>query len=44
MTSPAVGRILAELILDSRSDHPALAPLSPRRFETGQLVPEPVTV
>ncbi len=44
MTSPAVGRIMAELILDGGSDHPALAPLSPRRFETGELVSEPPTV
>ncbi len=44
MTSPAVGRIMAELVLDGHSEHPAVAPLSPQRFVTGELVPEPLTV
>lgn len=44
MTSPAVGRIMSELVLDGHSNHPAVAPLHPRRFETGELVPEPLTV
>jgi sarcosine oxidase subunit beta len=44
LTSPAVGRVMAELVLDGHSNDPVLAPLSPRRFETGDLVPEPLTV
>ncbi len=44
MTSPAVGRIMAELVLDGHSNDPAAALLSPRRFESGDLVPEPLTV
>lgn len=44
MTSPAVGRIMSELLLDGSSNHPAVAPLHPRRFATGQLVPEPLTI
>ena len=44
MTSPAVGRIMAELILDGHSNHPAVAPLHPRRFARGELVPEPLMV
>ena len=44
MTSPAVGRIIAEVVLDGRSDHPALAAFSHRRFATGELVPEPLVI
>ncbi|MDP6705360.1 MAG: FAD-binding oxidoreductase [Alphaproteobacteria bacterium] len=44
MTSPAVGRLMAELLLDGHSNHPAAAPLRPGRFATGDLVPEPLTV
>ncbi|MFQ6022948.1 MAG: NAD(P)/FAD-dependent oxidoreductase [Acidiferrobacterales bacterium] len=44
MTSPAVGRIMAEIVFDGHSDHPAVAPLHPKRFATGDLVPEPLTV
>ena len=44
MTSPAVGRLMAEIVIDGHSNHPAVAPLSARRFETGALVPEPLTV
>lgn len=44
MTSPAVGRVMAEIVIDGHSNHPAVAPLSARRFETGDLVPEPLTV
>ncbi len=44
MTSPAVGRIMAEMILRGHCDHPAVVPLHPRRFVTGELVPEPLTV
>ena len=44
MTCPAVGRLMAELILDGESDHPAAARLTLERFRTGDLVPEPLTV
>ena len=44
MTCPAVGRLMAELILDGKSDHPAAARLTLDRFRTGDLVPEPLTV
>jgi sarcosine oxidase subunit beta len=44
MTAPAVGRIMAEIVLNGHSDHPAVAPLHPRRFVTGELIPEPLTV
>ncbi len=44
MTCPAVGRLMAELILDGTSDHPAIARLTLERFRTGDLVPEPLTV
>ena len=44
MTCPAVGRLMAELILDGESDHPAAAQLTLERFRTGDLVPEPLTV
>ena len=44
MTCPAVGRLMAELILDGESDHPAVARLTLDRFRTGDLVPEPLTV
>lgn len=44
MTSPAVGRIMAEMVLNGHSDDPVVAPLHPRRFSTGELVPEPLTV
>lgn len=44
MTSPAGGRIMSELVIDGHSNHPALRPLGPKLFETGRLVPEPLTV
>ncbi len=44
MTCPAVGRLMAELILDGGSDHPAARRLTLERFRTGDLVPEPLTV
>ena len=43
MTSPAVGRLMAELVLDGHSNDPVIKPLHPRRFESGELVPEPLT-
>ncbi len=44
MTSPAVGRIMAELVLEGASNDPVVAPLRPERFAEGDLVPEPLTV
>ncbi len=44
MTSPAVGRIMGELVLDGGSQDPALSRLQPRRFADGDLVPDPLTV
>jgi sarcosine oxidase subunit beta len=43
MTSPAVGRVMAELVLDGHSNDPVMEPLHPRRFAAGKLVPEPLT-
>jgi glycine/D-amino acid oxidase-like deaminating enzyme len=43
MQAPAVGRILAEAILDGREDE-ALRVLDPQRFAEGRLVPEPQIV
>ena len=44
MTSPAVGRLMADLVVDGHSNHPAAAPLRPGRFAAGDLVPEPLTI
>ena len=44
MTSPAVGRLMADVVLDGRSNHPALAAFNLKRFETGDLIPEPVVI
>ena len=41
--APAVGRILAEAILDGRGDE-ALRVLDPQRFAENRLVPEPQIV
>jgi sarcosine oxidase, subunit beta len=43
MQAPAVGRILAEAILDGREDE-ALRSLGPQRFAEGRLLPEPQIV
>ena len=43
MTSPAVGRVMSELVIDGVTNDPVVAPLHPRRFATGELVPEPLT-
>jgi len=43
MTSPAVGRVVSRLILDEEKDNPLISPLHPKRFQTGKLVPEPLT-
>jgi len=41
--SPATGRILADLIIDGKADGFDISPLSISRFETGQLLKEPLT-
>lgn len=43
MTSPAVGRIMSEVMLEN-SVHPDAAPFGAQRFKTGNLIPEPMTV
>jgi sarcosine oxidase subunit beta len=42
MTSPAVGRMMSALVLDSVSDDPVLSQLTPKRFQTGNLIVEPL--
>jgi len=42
MTSPAVGRIMSALILENDTNDPVLTRLTPRRFETGDLIVEPL--
>ena len=42
MTSPAVGRMMAALVVDGVSDDPVLAQLSPSRFKTGNTIIEPL--
>ena len=42
LPSPAVGRILSALIMDNDTNDPVLAKLGPRRFQTGDLVVEPL--
>jgi sarcosine oxidase, subunit beta len=44
MTSPAVGRLMADVVLDGRSNHPALAAFTLERFATGDLIPEPLVI
>jgi sarcosine oxidase subunit beta len=43
MLAPAVGRIIADSVIDGRDD-PALGVLDPARFAEGRLVPEPQIV
>ena len=43
MLAPAVGRIIAESVVDGNDD-PALSVLDPARFAEGRLVPEPQVV
>jgi sarcosine oxidase subunit beta len=43
MLAPAVGRIIAESVIDGRDD-PVLSVLDPARFAEGRLVPEPQVV
>jgi sarcosine oxidase subunit beta len=42
MTSPAVGRIMSSLVLEDDTNDPILAALSPRRFQAGDLIIEPL--
>jgi len=42
MTCPAVGRMLAALILDGNTNDPILAQLGPRRFKAGEMIIEPL--
>jgi sarcosine oxidase, subunit beta len=42
MTSPAVGRIMAALVLSGDTNDPILRQLSPERFRTGDLITEPL--
>ena len=42
MTSPAVGRIMAGLVIDDDTNNPILAQLGPRRFKTGDMIVEPL--
>jgi sarcosine oxidase, subunit beta len=42
MTSPAVGRMMADLVIDDDTNDPILAQLGPRRFKTGDLIVEPL--
>jgi sarcosine oxidase, subunit beta len=42
MTSPAVGRIMSALILENDTNDPVLTQLTPRRFQTGNLIVEPL--
>jgi sarcosine oxidase, subunit beta len=42
MTSPAVGRMMADLVIENDTNDPILAQLGPRRFKTGELIVEPL--
>ncbi|HEY2865067.1 MAG TPA: FAD-binding oxidoreductase [Casimicrobiaceae bacterium] len=42
MTSPAVGRMMSALVLDGVCDDPVLSQLTPQRFQTGNLIIEPL--
>jgi sarcosine oxidase subunit beta len=42
MTSPAVGRIMAALVLDGDTNDPILNQLSPYRFKAGKMLSEPL--
>ena len=43
MTSPAVGRVMSQLLIYGNANDPVVEPLHLRRFQTGELVPEPLT-
>jgi sarcosine oxidase subunit beta len=42
MTSPAVGRIMAAMVLDGDTNDPVASLLHPRRFSTGGMIVEPL--
>jgi sarcosine oxidase subunit beta len=42
MTSPAVGRILAAMVLDGDTNDPIASVLHPRRFAAGEMIMEPL--
>ena len=42
MTCPAVGRIMAGLVIDGDTNDPVLSALTPRRFQTGNMIVEPL--
>jgi sarcosine oxidase, subunit beta len=44
MTSPAVGRMMANLILDDDTNDPLLSQLSPYRFRDGRPIVEPLVI
>jgi sarcosine oxidase subunit beta len=44
MTSPAVGRMMASLILDGDTNDPLLNQLSPYRFRAGRAIVEPLVI
>ena len=41
--SPAVGKVIAELIVDGKASTIDISPLSIERFKKGELIPEPMT-
>jgi len=42
MTSPAVGRIMAAMVLDGDTNDPVASHLNPRRFAAGEMIVEPL--
>ncbi|MBV8963646.1 MAG: FAD-binding oxidoreductase, partial [Hyphomicrobiales bacterium] len=42
MTSPAVGRIMAAMVLDGDTNDPIASALHPRRFAAGEMIIEPL--
>jgi sarcosine oxidase, subunit beta len=42
MTSPAVGRMMAAMVLDGDTNDPVASQLNPRRFKTGEMIVEPL--
>jgi len=42
MTSPAVGRMMAAMVLDGDTNDPIASALHPRRFAVGKMIIEPL--
>jgi glycine/D-amino acid oxidase-like deaminating enzyme len=42
MTSPAVGRIMAAMVLDGDTNDPIASALHPRGFAAGEMIIEPL--